>query len=81
MFAEIGTACSIYGGQPSFSRTCPIEVISYDSKKRLVVFGGSHTSRIAKKLTDLGAEVENYAQGGWVLTKQSSDPLVAKWPD
>ena len=51
---------------------------SDESKKRLVVFGGSHASRIAKKLTDLGAEVENYAQGGWVLTKQSSDPLVAK---
>ncbi len=78
MFAEIGMAYGIYGGQPSFSRTCATEVTSDDSKKRLVIFGGSHASRITEKLANLGAEVENYAQGGWVLTKQSSDPLIAK---
>ena len=63
MLAEIGMVYGIYGEQPSFSRTCATEVISDNSKKRLVIFGGSHASRIAKKLSELGAEVENYAQG------------------
>ncbi len=48
MFAEIGTAYDIYRGQPSFSRTCATEVISYDSKKRLVVFSAHKPAKLPK---------------------------------
>ncbi len=43
-----------------------------------MIFGGSHSSRIADKLLTLGVPVVNCAVGGWLLNKGSAEWLISK---
>ena len=65
-------------GTPSFDRGCAtIETIESGSKM-VVIFGSSHSSRIADKLMTLEVPVTNCAAAGWLLNKGSAKCLISK---
>ncbi len=78
MIADIETAYGIRVGPPSFDCGCATIETSESGSKKVVIFGGSHSSRIADKLSTLGVPVINCAVGGWLLNKGSAKGLVSK---
>jgi len=75
LLSEIDANFGIKCGEPILSRSCATDRTDDGGTAKFAVFGGSHASRTAKKLTELGASTENCARGGWILARI----LPPKW--
>ncbi len=76
MLADIKTAYGIRVGLPSFDCDCATFETNESGSTRVVVFGSSHSSRVADKLATLGVPVTNCVIGGWLLNKGMAESIV-----
>jgi len=81
MLREIDVNFGVKIGEPDLSRSCATDVTGESCVTRFAIFGGSHAVRTAKKLSDLGAKIEDCSRGGWVLNKETASDLCDKIRD
>jgi len=81
LLREIDANFGVRSGAPVFNRSCATDGTGNSRTAKFAIFGGSHASRVAKHIADLGGSIENCARGGWVLSKDTAAELCNKIRD